>query len=80
MMANKLQRCLSIFASTYRVVVWLIPSLLRLGLIDETECLLLGGLIGTVVACCSIRSPMRQDPPVGQDLGPTCGSRGVFPI
>ena len=67
-------------AWTWRIVFWIMPPLVRLGLIDGIGSMVLGGLIGIVVVFFrSNRSPRRQDPPVGQDLGPTFGSRGVFP-
>ncbi len=38
-----------IFASICRIVVCVIPPLLRLGLIDRTECVAVGTVIGIVV-------------------------------
>ena len=78
-MANPLNGFLSVLASTCRLVVCVIPPLLRLGLIDRPLGVVLGAVIGIVVASWSIGSSTRQDPPVGQDLGSTFGSLGARP-
>ena len=69
-----------ILACTCRVVVLFVPPLLSLGILKQTGCIVLGVVIGIVVASLSIRTTKRQDPAVGRNLGPTSGSRGVFPI
>ncbi len=51
---------LDIFASTCHVVVFMIPPLLRLGLIDRSGCVVLGAVIGIVVAVSSNRNGLRQ--------------------
>ena len=51
---NALKDMPSILGATCRHVVSVIPPLLHLGLIGETSCLVLGGVIGVVVALRSI--------------------------
>ena len=70
---------ISVALVTSRLVVTIILPFLRVGLISRTECVLLGGIVGAVVAHRSIRSPTKRHPPVGQDLGPTFGSPGGVP-
>ena len=52
--ANALNSTPGIFACTYRVVVLFVPPLLSLGVLKQTGCLMLGTVIGIVVACWSI--------------------------
>ncbi|MCH7687259.1 MAG: hypothetical protein IH899_11355 [Planctomycetes bacterium] len=52
--ANMLRGFLDIYASTCRLVVCVIPPLLRLGWIDRSDCVVLGAVIGIVVALKSI--------------------------
>ncbi len=46
---------IEIFVSLCQLVVCVIPPLLRLGLIDRTESVVLGDIIGMIVAVISIR-------------------------
>ena len=64
-MPDWLRGIVSEHALTWRIVFWVIPPLVRYGLIDCIGCMVLGGMIGGVVTCFSIRSSTRQDPPVG---------------
>ena len=50
---------LDILASTCRLVGMIIPPLLRLGLIDRSGCVVLGAVIGIVVAIRSNRNGPR---------------------
>ena len=53
-MANPLNGFLRVLASTCRLIVCVIPPLLRLGMIDRTESVVLGAAIGIVVALRSL--------------------------
>ncbi len=53
------QSIVSIFSSTCRLVVSVIPPLLRLGLIDYSGCVAVGVAIGMVVAATSNRYSPR---------------------
>jgi len=53
-MASPLDGPVSIFALTCRLVVCVIPLLVRHGLIDRQGSVFLGALIGTAVALCSM--------------------------
>ena len=57
---DSLKGFLGILASTWRLVVFVIPPLLRLGLIDRSGCVVLGAVIGIVVAVSSNRNGLRQ--------------------
>ena len=57
--ANALNGTPCIFACTYRVVVLFVPPLLSLGVLKQTGCVVLGAVIGIVVAAWSIRSSRR---------------------
>ena len=45
----------SILASACRLLVFVIPSLIRLGLIDHSGCVVLGAVIGIVIALRSMK-------------------------
>lgn len=71
-MADPLEGSLSIYASTYRLIVCVVPPLLRLGLIDRPGCVLLGAVIGIVFA---LRSMRFGEDKVGKGTEPTRGSK-----
>ena len=48
-----------ILVTAFRIVGTLVPPQLRLGLIDQTECVVLGAVIGIVVAVTSHRNGPR---------------------
>ncbi len=45
-----MQDLIPVVRTTCRIVVWVIPPLLRLGVIDRSGCIVLGAVIGIVVA------------------------------
>ena len=52
--ANALNSTPGIFACTYRVVVLFVPPLVSLGVLNQAGCVVLGAVIGIVVASRSI--------------------------
>lgn len=55
-MADSLRSSFSIFASTCRLVFSVLPPMIQIGVIDRSDCVLLGAVIGIVVAARSIRT------------------------
>ena len=53
--ANALNGTPGIFACTYRIVVLFVPPLLSLGVLKQTGCVVLGAVIGIVVAVRSMQ-------------------------
>ena len=70
--ANALNGTPGIFACTYRVVVLFVPPLLSLGVLKQTGCVVLGAVIGIVVAVTSNRCGPRCS---NNETEPTRGSR-----